>query len=143
MDGGMHRSLVGEVVTACRNEIPAHFPEVMLDDFVLMPNHIHGILVFTEPARAGHARPLQVVVGSFKAAASKRAGAGLWQRSYWDRIIRSEAELNVARQYIELNPSRWPVDLDNPTRRVIGAGHARPAAMPGPKLSNLSSPPPA
>jgi REP element-mobilizing transposase RayT len=124
-DGEMQPSRVGDAVTACWNEIPIHFPHVLLDDFALMPNHVHGILVFSDPleagqpTRAGHARPQQVVVGSFKAAASRRAGVGLWQRSYWDRIIRTEGELNTAREYIELNPSRWPVDLENPKRALF------------------------
>ena len=130
MDGGMQPSRAGEAVKACWNEIPVHFPHVTLDDFALMPNHVHGILVFSDAleagqptraghTRAGHARPLQVVVGSFKAAASRRAGIGLWQRSYWDRIIRTEAELDTAREYIELNPSRWPVYLENPKRTLF------------------------
>jgi hypothetical protein len=60
-----------------------------------MPNHLHGILLLGDEL-AGHARPLPVIVGSFKSAVSRLAGFPVWQRSYWDRIIRSEAELNQA-----------------------------------------------
>ena len=71
-----------------------------------MPNHLHGILLLGD-AVAGHARPLPVIVGSFKSAVSRLAGFPVWQRSYWDRIICSEAELNQARRYTGENPSRW------------------------------------
>lgn len=99
----------GTVVVSCWGEIPKHFPHVTLDEFVVMPNHLHGILLL-EDVMAGHARPLPVIVGSFKSAVSRLAGFPVWQRSYWDRIIRSEAELNQARRYIGENPSRWSTD---------------------------------
>jgi putative transposase len=107
----MRRNALGGIVTYCWNEIPSHFPCVALDAFVVMPNHIHGILVFTDIV-AGHARPLPVVIGSFKSAVSKRIGTSIWQRSYWDRIIRNEEELNLTRHYVEDNPLRWPTDKE-------------------------------
>jgi len=72
-----------------------------------MPNHIHGILVFGE-ARAGHARPLPVVIGSFKSAVSREMGFPVWQRGYYDHIVRSPAEWAEINAYIEANPARWP-----------------------------------
>jgi len=102
----MRLNQIGTVVASCWGEIPKHFPNVTLDEFVVMPNHLHGILLLGD-AVAGHARPLPVIVGSFKSAVSRLAGFPVWQRSYWDRIIRSEAELNQARRYTGENPSRW------------------------------------
>jgi putative transposase len=67
---------------------------------------------------AGHARPLPIVVGSFKSAVSKQLGTPIWQRSYWDRMIRGEVELDQIRNYIEDNPLRWPVDPENPAPRI-------------------------
>jgi putative transposase len=55
-------------------------------------------------------RPLSTIVGSFKSAVTKQLGRPIWQRSYWDRIIRGDAELHTIRAYIEDNPLRWPVD---------------------------------
>jgi len=101
----MRLNQIGSVVVSCWGEIPKHFPNVTLDEFAVMPNHLHGILLL-----AGHARPLPVIVGSFKSAVSRLAGFPVWQRSYWDRIIRSEAELNQARRYTWENPSRWSTD---------------------------------
>ena len=103
----MRLNQIGSVVASCWGEIPKHF-RVTLDEFVVMPNRLHGILLL-----AGHARPLPVIVGSFKPAVSRQAGFSVWQRSYWDRIIRSEAALNRARRYIEENPLRWSTDRDN------------------------------
>ena len=109
-DGAMLRSAAGETVARYWEAIPDHFPEVETDSFVVMPNHVHGVLLFGDhPERAGHARPLQVVVGSFKSAVSRRLGA-MWQRSYWERVVRGEDELDEIRAYIEDNPPRWPAD---------------------------------
>jgi len=86
--GEMRLNQIGTLVASCWGEIPKHFPNVTLDEFVVMPNHLHGILLLGD-AVAGHARPLPVIVGSFKSAVSRLAGFPVWQRSYWDRIIRS------------------------------------------------------
>jgi REP element-mobilizing transposase RayT len=116
----MQPNAAGEAAVRCWDEIPRHFPHVELDAFVVMPNHVHGVLLFEdqagdtgEPARAGHARPLPVVVGSFKSAVSRRLGP-VWQRSYWERVVRSGEELDQIRDYIEDNPLRWPVDAEFP-----------------------------
>ncbi len=113
--------------------IPAHFPNVELDAFVLMPNHLHGIIVIT-PVGAQHAAPLQseaghlnvkpgslgAIVRSFKSATSKAVHAlpdgqatQIWQRNYYEHVIRNERELQAIRRYIELNPIRWELDRDN------------------------------
>jgi REP element-mobilizing transposase RayT len=102
----MRCNYVGEVVADCLSAIPQHEPSVTLDAFVVMPNHLHGIVVLGE-GRAGQVRPLPVIIGSFKAAAGRRLGFAVWQRSYWDRIIRSEREWNELRHYIDDNPARW------------------------------------
>jgi putative transposase len=113
-------------VEACWEEIPSHYP-VDPDAFVVMPNHVHGILLFT---RAGHARPLQIVVGSFKSATARAInglrntpGASVWQRGYYERVIRSDNELETFREYIASNPTAWDADPENP-RRTTGDAHA-------------------
>jgi putative transposase len=112
-DCEMRLNHAGQVIAACWDEIPLHFPNAELDAFVVMPNHVHGILVLTEP-RARHASPLHVIVSSFKAAVSKRIGRALWQRNYFEHVIRGEKELNRIRGYIEDNPANWPTDEENP-----------------------------
>ena len=104
-------------------EIPAHFPDVQLDEFVVMPNHVHGV-VFIDSERARHASPLRrqapslgTVVGAFKSAAARlvnqeRATPGmpLWQRNYYEHVIRNEVSLSEIREYIANNPLKWALD---------------------------------
>ena len=121
----------GTIVTECLQAIPTHFPLATLEAFVVMPNHVHGIIVIDESARAQHAAPLQkpmshpcvvsgslgAVVRSFKSATTKRinllresAGAALWQRNYHEHIIRDQADENRIRGYIAANPQLWSQD---------------------------------
>jgi putative transposase len=120
---------VGRIVSSCWNEIPQHFSAISLDEWVIMPNHVHGIVLISDAADAGatHAsciRPgLGVVVGSFKSAATKRVnewrrahGSPLWQRNYYEHVIRDQEDLARVRQYIADNPIRWALDPENPSR---------------------------
>jgi REP element-mobilizing transposase RayT len=103
------------------NALPSRFPSVVLDEFVVMPNHVHGLLWIADvplPQRSS----LGAIVGAFKSlaarevnAAVKRTGS-LWQRYYYERIVRNEAELGAIRQYILDNPLRWALDAENPER---------------------------
>jgi putative transposase len=113
-----------EAVQACWIEIPSHFA-VELDAFVVMPNHVHGIVLIQ---RAGHARPLPTVIGSFKSAVARSInlfrgtrGEPVWQRGYYDRVIRDERELEALRQYVVSNPASWNADPENPTRTTTPA----------------------
>jgi len=97
----------------------------------VMPNHVHGIVVIAAGAgRATGRSPLQsgpsrrslgAFVGGFKAVVTKRInesrglpGAPVWQRNYFEHVIRSEDSLNRIRQYILDNPLRWEFDRENP-----------------------------
>jgi putative transposase len=110
-------------------------PYVELGDVVIMPNHIHGIVSIRDHGRGeaclaptstfGHpvAGSLPTIIGAFKSASTKRIneirgrGAPLWQRNYFEHVIRNEAELNRVREYIALNPLRWDEDFNNPDRK--------------------------
>jgi REP element-mobilizing transposase RayT len=105
---------------------------VSLDEFIVMPNHFHGILVITvsvqeavpsatsttgdPPSRPYglEAGSLGAIIGQFKSAVSKRAGRAVWQRNYYDHIIRDDRDLDRIREYIATNPVRWSVDRENP-----------------------------
>jgi len=139
-DGVMRLNQMGHIVRQCWLAIPNHVPHVLLDEFVVMPNHVHGILVImpTHDVGATHASPLQnddtptrprgpqpqsvaSIVGSFKSAATKRInhhrgtpGAPVWQRNYYEHIIRDDESLNLIRNYIADNPLRWQIDAENP-----------------------------
>ena len=95
------------------------------DVFVVMPNHVHGILCLTGLDRA---LPLPVVVGSFKSAAARKInairgtpGAPVWQRGYYERVVRGEDELESIRRYVVENPAAWSADPENPSRTTIVA----------------------
>ncbi|MCF7836435.1 transposase [Candidatus Gracilibacteria bacterium] len=128
----------GKIVVKCWQEIPTHFPDTKLDEFVVMPNHIHGIVrignsingvenaVNLENADVGngHARSsskksnLSAILGSFKSAASKEIHQKIrmdfaWQKSFHDHIIRDDEELNLIREYISSNPENWAKDKNN------------------------------
>jgi putative transposase len=139
-DGVMRLNQMGHIVRQCWLAIPNHVPHVLLDEFVVMPNHVHGIIVImpTHDVGATYASPLQnddtptrprgpqprsvaSIVGSFKSAAAKRIneqrgtpGAPIWQRNYYEHIIRDDESLNLIRNYIADNPLRWQIDAENP-----------------------------
>lgn len=120
-------------------------PDISLDAFVVMPNHVHGIIVIHDP-RQGTARrapttafgksvpnTLSTIVGAFKSAASRginaartTPGAPLWQRNYYEHVIRDERDLNAVREYIVSNPAAWDKDEENP---LVGARRAVPASL--------------
>ena len=133
----MRSSALGEVVADAWRAIPGHDPHVDLDSFIVMPNHVHGILRIREYVGAKHASPLHLgprgtsrgslsaIVQAFKSAVSREAHRQgfvserpLWQRGFHDRVIRDEAELERIRSYIEENPLRWALDEENPDRRA-------------------------
>ncbi len=133
----------GESVDKCWNDLPQHYPHVELDEFVIMPNHVHGIIALKEednvgaglrPARIKRAglRPaptpaptkhhgLSEIVRAFKSFSSRHInkirqtpGTRVWQRDYFERVVRDEEELYNIRQYIIDNPINWATDKENP-----------------------------
>jgi len=140
-DGEMHLSVVGEIVAQCWCEIPAHHADVELDEFVVMPNHVHGIVVIREHVVAEtlhvtslrdpkmseifpKAGSLSVIIRSFKSAVTRVAGLKgfnefAWQARFYDAIIRDEKTFHKIRQYIFDNPVKWELDKDNPSNLLI------------------------
>jgi REP element-mobilizing transposase RayT len=106
---------LGRLVEDSWTRLPSHFSAIALDAFVVMPNHVHGVVVVRRETPLSP--PLGLVVGAFKAGCSRRAGRALWQRGYYDRVVRDEEELRAIRQYIVDNPCKWAFDRANPARR--------------------------
>ena len=104
--------------------------ELTLDAFVVMPNHVHGVVIIKEsnvgatggsPIRRGpRQRSLGSFLSGFKSATTKRINdlrrtSGLvWQRNYYEHVIRNEQSLRRIREYIANNPARWDFDRENP-----------------------------
>jgi REP element-mobilizing transposase RayT len=124
IDGAMHLSDEGKCVADVWANLPRHYPHVSLDAFVVMPNHVHGIVVLGQ-ARTPDAKrsPLSEVVRGFKTYTARRvngirgiAGSQVWQRNYYERIVRNEQEMQSVRRYIAENPLHWDDDPENPRR---------------------------
>lgn len=98
-------SQYGAIAEKAIFEIPAHYENVRVDKFCIMPNHIHMIVSIggEESGRILSAPTLSVVIGSMKRWVSKQVGFHLWQKSYNDRIIRSEREYLEIWKYIDEN----------------------------------------
>ena len=111
VDSDVRLSPAGEVVASEWREIGIRWGTVSLDVFVVMPNHLHGIVWLHG---AGQDPPLPTVVGPFKSGASRKVGRPIWQRSFHDRVIRGDEELTAIRRYTIENPLRWAQDRENP-----------------------------
>ena len=118
MGGAVELSDIGQIVAEEWERTPAVRSNVELDAYVVMPDHMHGILVITHrddeadapPATSALRSPkrtIGAIVRGFKAAVVRRAGRPIWQRDYYEHIIRSEAALDRIRKYIIANPDRW------------------------------------
>jgi len=133
----MRLSEAGQIVVEEWLKTATLRPYLTLDEFVVMPNHFHGIL-WIDKSRKGTARraptfqqfgkpvaeSLPTIIGAFKSAVARRIntslgtpGISMWQRNYYEHIIRNEASLNRIREYIINNPLSWESDQENPERK--------------------------
>ncbi len=94
-----------------------------------MPNHVHGIILIHEAeGRSGskpdptRGHPLSEIVRAFKTYSARKInedrqsqGTPIWQRSYYEHIIRSEKEYSQIGEYIMYNPAKWDMDGENPS----------------------------
>lgn len=95
----------GVKVDQAINEMRCHYPEIKIDSYVIMPNHVH-ILLMTN----ARSKPISTIIGQMKRSASMAIGEGIWQKSFHDHIVRDENDLQRIRQYIESNPAHWAED---------------------------------
>lgn len=135
--GKMRPNESGQIVRAEWLRSAEIRPEFWFDAFVVMPNHIHAIVAVAPPESDPRSkspvsddgimrRPVHSLgsfVGGFKSATTRRInrsrrtpGAKVWQRNYYEHIIRNDRSLEQIREYIETNPIRWEMDRENPNR---------------------------
>jgi len=161
-DGEMKENKLGRIVQSVWYGLPQHYLGVECDAFVVMPNHVHGIIFLTDvaqgepdvgaglrPARVGLGRhrastpraglrpaptPLSELVRAFKSFSARcinemrgKTGIAVWQRNFYEHIVRDADELNRIREYIVNNPLQWELDRENPDRKEINS-----AAKPEP-----------
>ncbi len=133
--GKMYLSEIGRIVEDIWKQTSAIRPNVRLDEFVVMPDHMHMIVyietrgdcredggVCNTPRRQktkfqSPSQTLGAIIRGFKAASTRSAnqhlktsGFPIWQSNYYEHIVRTEAALNRIRQYIHDNPSKWKID---------------------------------
>jgi len=121
----------GRIVQKCWLALPDHYPCCRLHEFVVMPNHVHGIIEIAavpnvgaglQPARS---YSLTEIIRAFKTFSSRAInqkyldGLFQWQRSFHDRVIRDKGELAAIARYIVENPRNWSADNENLN---VGAG---------------------
>ena len=107
----------GKAVEQTLLEVAEHYENIHLESFVIMPNHIHLLLMCNgtsrtpSPTAANRQNALiPSFIGTWKRFANKSAGAELFQRSYYDHIIRDEMDYIIRLRYIEENPAKWSSD---------------------------------
>ena len=126
-DDKMQLTNSGKIIDSIWTTLPEHYPNITVDLHVVMPNHFHGIINIipseTTPKEQGvinHAPTIGEIIRGFKARCTHRInqiqsnrGGYLWQRNYFERVIRNEQELATIRTYIDNNPTQWNTDKYN------------------------------
>ena len=119
----MEYSQYGDIILKFWQEIPKHYKNVFLDEWIIMPDHIHGIIIIENPIAIvtadnnGNYGLLSKIVKSFKEISLKTIRKDYndyefaWQRSFYDHIIRNEKSLNKIREYIRNNPQKWELGI--------------------------------
>ena len=114
-----HKTEIEEVANNYWLQIPTHFPFVDLDEFVIMPDHMHGILFINNNSKEGwqlntfgkQTQNLASIIRGYKASVKRYANLNKidfeWQSGYYDRVVRNDKELLNIRQYIYDNPEKW------------------------------------
>jgi len=146
VDGEMMLNEYGQIAAETWQWLEEQYPYVELGAWVVMPNHAHGIIILHEDGRGGSRtapttgepplqpaepplqpakpKPLGGLIGAFKTVSTKKInilrnteGAVVWQRNYYEHIIRNDDDYNRIHIYIENNPAAWMDDAENPGKK--------------------------
>jgi REP element-mobilizing transposase RayT len=145
----MHLNEYGKVVLEHWHAVPEHFPCAELCGDVIMPNHFHGVVFInaeegkaclaptahsasSTPKAVLKANSLGAIIAAFKSSVTKRInelrrspGSPVWQRNYFEHIVRNDEEMFQIQEYIESNPLKWELDSENQTssKRMPDSNH--------------------
>ena len=101
---------IGEEIEKSINYINDYYDNIKIVKHIIMPNHIH-LLIEINNQTGGHGDPpLQSIIGQLKSYTTNKYGKQLWQRSYYDHIIRNEEDYLNVWEYINNNPAKWTED---------------------------------
>ena len=142
-EGNMITSNRGKIVEATLLNISKRFPQVLLDEYIIMPNHIHFIIQIVGAIPCGRPPTLGKIIGAFKSESvynylqyikkySLKESCLLWQRNYYEHVIRNDEDLERIREYIQMNPLQWKQDSENPEN--IKKEQGRPQGIAPTKL---------
>ena len=103
---------LGTIVRRSVEVIPHYYPAVSVDHYVIMPNHVHLLLQIHSDSngRSMIAPTISTVVRLMKGAVSKQAGFPIWQKGFYDHVIRNDKDYQEIWNYIEGNPNKWAED---------------------------------
>lgn len=106
-----HLSFIGHMVYTEIKRMNSIYQNVKIDKFVVMPNHVHMIVIlYDDKGRSKTAPTISRIIQQFKGSITKKAGSPVWQKSYYDHIIRNEHEYQEIWHYIDTNPIKWEED---------------------------------
>ena len=108
-------SSLGVIVKRHIESIPSAYPNVFIDNYVIMPNHVHMLLridglLQSDAGDAPHRPVLSTMIHGLKSLTTRKAGFPLWQDSFYEHVIRSDADYQAIWNYIEDNPRKWSED---------------------------------
>lgn len=128
---------LGKTITQCWDWLQQQYKYVHVAEYIVMPDHTHAIIAInaypggsrTAPTDHGRSKSLGRLVGAFKTVSTKKINAlrqtpgfDLWQRNYYEHVVRDETELHELRRYIRENPIKWDIDPENPASCVSCPG---------------------
>ena len=104
---------MGQIAEECILRISDFYPDIIIDHYVIMPNHVHAIIYFKKEMAS---TTLSHVIGQYKMAVTKKihdinSDIIVWQRSFHDHVIRGEQDYLRIWEYIDNNPARWAEDM--------------------------------
>ncbi len=110
-------SRIGKIAEEEIKHFDTVYPNIYIDRYVIMPNHIHMIIVIDNPisgrpqvAPTSNAVTIPRIIKQFKGVITKKAGCSIWQKSYYDTIIRNKEMYKAVTEYIDTNPTKWALD---------------------------------
>jgi putative transposase len=124
VDGQMQLNQFGKIVQSHWRSLEKYHSHIQLDEFVVMPNHFHGIIIINKNLHIDvksdrQQTAIPEIIRGFKTFSARQInkvrhqqGVPLWQRNYYERIVRDEQELNQIQKYIINNPQNWTKDRE-------------------------------
>ena len=108
-------SATGRIADSAIREIPVHYQSVSIEKYVIMPNHVHLLISINQAAENDNGRliiapTVSRIIKQFKSEVTKKAGFSLWQKGFYDHIIRNDADYESVWIYIDENPVKWEND---------------------------------